>query len=82
MNQWQDWVLAACLLAFNVALLPSVIGRHKPKLATSLMTGLFVLPEIIVFLSLSLWYSFIMSATNAALWLTLAMQRYLQMRKG
>lgn len=82
MNQWQDWVLAVCLLAFNAALLPSVVGKHKPKLATSLMTGLFVLPQVIVFLSLSLWYSFIMSAINATLWLTLAVQRYLQMRNS
>lgn len=78
MYHWQDWVLSISLLAFNIALIPSVFGAHKPRLATSLMTALFLVPELIVFFSLSLWYSFIMAFINASLWATLVVQRALQ----
>lgn len=80
MHTWQDSVLAICVLAFNIALIPSVIGMQKPTLLTSVMTALFLLPEILVFYSLSLWYSFIMVFINASLWTTLAIQRYLQLQ--
>ncbi len=80
MHSWQDIVLSISVLAFNVALLPSVIGRHKPRITTSLLTALFLIPEVIVFFSLSLWYSFAMALINASLWSTLATQRYLQIK--
>lgn len=78
MHHWQDLVLSISLLAFNVALIPSVIGKHKPRLATSLLTAAFLLPEVVVFVSLSLWYSLAMTVLNALLWTTLAIQRYMQ----
>lgn len=82
MHHWQDWVLAGCVLAFNIALVPSVLNSQKPKLLTSALTALFLIPEVIVFLSLSLWYSFIMALINALLWTTLALQRFMQMRSS
>lgn len=81
MIQWQDLVLAICVLAFNIALVPSVIGKDKPRISTSLMTFVFLLPQAYVFLTLSLWYSFIMSATNAILWFILAIQKVRQNSK-
>lgn len=81
MYHWQDFVLAVSLLAFNVALLPSVKGKQKPRLATSVMTAAFLIPEIIVFASLSLWYSLTMTTLNFGLWATLAIQRYLQFER-
>jgi hypothetical protein len=78
MHHWQDVVLSISLLAFNVALVPSVLGRHKPRLVTSVLTALFLVPELIVFVSLSLWYSFVMTLINTSLWTILAVQRYLQ----
>lgn len=80
MHSWQDIVLAISVLAFNIALLPSIRSKQKPRLATSVMTALFLIPEIIVFLSLSLWYSFAMALTNMLLWTALAVQRLTQMR--
>jgi hypothetical protein len=77
-ERWQDILLSLSLLAFNVALIPSVVGRQKPRLATSILTAVFLIPEIIVFASLHLWYSFTMTLINTALWATLAFQRYLQ----
>jgi hypothetical protein len=67
-------------LAFNIALLPSLIGKQKPRIATSLLTALFLIPEVIVFFSLSLWYSFAMALINAIFWTILAAQRYMQIK--
>lgn len=82
MNNWQDLVLAISVLAFNIALLPSLVGKHKPRIATSLITALFLIPQVIVFLSLSLWYSFVMASVNSVLWFSLALQRYLQIKRS
>jgi hypothetical protein len=80
MHSWQDIVLAISVLAFNIALLPSLIGKQKPRIATSLLTALFLIPEVIVFFSLSLWYSFAMALINAIFWTILAAQRYMQIK--
>lgn len=78
MNSWQDIVLAVSVLAFNIALIPSLLSKQKPRLATSVMTATFLVPEVIVFFSLSLWYSFAMALLNAIFWITLSLQRYAQ----
>jgi len=80
MHHWQDLVLAISVFAFNVALIPSVVGKQKPRMMTSVLTALFLVPEVIVFFSLSLWYSFTMALINALLWTVLAVQRYMQAR--
>ena len=81
MSNWQDIVLAITVFAFNIALIPSVISSQKPRMLTSLTTGLFIIPQLVVFVSLSLWYAFVMALINCLLWFTLAMQRYIQMKK-
>lgn len=75
MIQWQDWVLAVTVAAFNIALIPSIVGKDKPRLATSVLTASFLIPQAIVFFSLSLWYSFIMACINTLLWIVLAIQK-------
>lgn len=80
MNSWQDIVLSSSVLAFNVALIPSLFGKQKPRIATSVLTASFLIPEIIVFFSLSLWYSLVMALLNTILWSVLAIQRYLQIK--
>ncbi len=78
MNNWHDIALSISVLAFNVALIPSLTGIQKPRMTTSVMTALFLVPEIIVFFSLNLWYSFAMALLNAIFWSILAYQRYVQ----
>lgn len=78
MISWQDIVLAICIAAFNVALIPSIFGKSKPQLSTSVLTFSFLIPQAIVFFSLSLWYSFIMAVINATLWAILAIQKVKQ----
>jgi len=79
MHHWQDIVLSISLFAFNIALFPSVFGSQKPRFVTSLLTALFLIPELIVFINLSLWFSFAMTFVNASLWATLAVQRTKQL---
>lgn len=76
MNSWQDIVLSISVLAFNIALIPSLVGKQKPRMTTSLITAVFLIPQVIVFFSLSLWYSFAMALINSLLWFTLLAQAY------
>ena len=80
MDNWQDVVLSVSVLAFNFALVPSLIGEQKPRMATSLITALFMMLQVIVFFSLSLWYSFSMALINSLLWFLLLAQGYLQLK--
>jgi hypothetical protein len=76
-QSWQDIVLAISFGAFNVALVPSVISKHKkPAFGTSLLTTTFLIPGLIVYISLSLWYAAAMTAINLSLWAILLYQRY------
>lgn len=76
MNQWQDLVLSVSFIVFNVALIPSIRSKDKPALQTSLITTTFLIPGLIVYMSLSLWFSAVLTAINISLWLTLAIQVY------
>ncbi len=76
MHHWQDLVLTIGLIAFDIALLASVFGKQKPSFATSGLTTVFLVPQLIVYISLNLWISFSLSLLNTLLWLTLAIQGY------
>lgn len=78
MNSWQDLVLATSYIVFNIALIPSIIGKDKPNLKTSIITATFQIPCFIVYLSLSLWFSAALAALNFSLWATLALQKKAQ----
>ena len=78
MNSWQDLVLATSYIVFNIALIPSIIGKDKPNLKTSIITATFQIPCFIVYLSLSLWFSAALAALNFSLWAILALQKKAQ----
>jgi hypothetical protein len=75
-HPWQDFVLATSTFAFNLALLPSVFGKHKPALGTCILTSVFLTANVAVYFSLSLWYAAIMASINLCLWTTLLIQVY------
>lgn len=79
-HQWQDIVLATSTLVFNIALLPSVFGKRKPALGTCLLTSTFLIANVTVYFSLSLWYAAIMASINFSLWATLLIQVYSRTR--
>lgn len=78
---WQDWVLTAGSALFAFALLPSVLGKDKPAVSTSFMTGTVLLIFAFVYWTLSLWISTITTVITAILWLTLAIQKILTNKK-
>ena len=51
------------------------MGKSKPALSTSVLTTVFMVVTVVVYISLSLWYTTVMSSINALLWGTLAVQR-------
>lgn len=75
MYHWQDFVLAISILGFNIALIPSIVSKHKPHVSTGVLTVIFQLSAFVVFVSLSLWYSAAMSFLNAILWTVLVIQK-------
>ena len=75
MNNWQDIVLAVSILAFNIALIPTVLGKSKPALSTCVITLAFLLAVVTVYVSLALWYSAVMSFINASLWAVIGVQK-------
>lgn len=78
---WQDLVLSVGNFIFFVALIPSILSASKPAFATSFLTGVVLLIFGIVYISLHLWLSTIMVLLSGAAWLTLAAQKYLQIKR-
>lgn len=75
MNHWQDYVIAVGSIIFVIALIPSVLGKHKPALSTSLLTGTVLLVFAMTYLTLSLWFAAITTTLTATLWYVLAVQK-------
>lgn len=73
---WQDWVFGVGAIVFAAALVPTIAGKDKPSLATSIPTGIILVVYAFTQASLSLWFAAVMSVVAAALWFTLAIQRY------
>lgn len=73
---WQDWVLGATTIIFSISLLPSILGKEKPAISTSLTTGLTLILVVFTQATLSLWFAATASATASFLWLTLAVQKF------
>jgi hypothetical protein len=72
---WQDWVFTVGNIIFAVALLPSVFGKNKPEVTTSLMTGVVLLIYSFTQFTLSLWFSSFTTLITACIWLLLAFQK-------
>jgi hypothetical protein len=78
MHHIQDIILTVGSLFFSVALIPSLVGKHKPAVSTSILTSIVLVVFAAVYISLSLWFSAVAISINAICWLTLAVQRYTQ----
>ncbi|MEK7567921.1 MAG: hypothetical protein AAB513_03320 [Patescibacteria group bacterium] len=61
---------------FLLALLPSILGKDKPAIATSVFTGLILATFVIAYFSISLWVSAISTSLVSLGWFILAYQKY------
>lgn len=75
---WQDWVISIGQLGLVAALIPTIRGKDKPALLTSIVTGLILATFAFTFFTLSLWTSSVTSIISAASWFLLAFQKYRQ----
>lgn len=73
---WQDIILSTGQYIFVIALLPSVFGKDKPALSSSLLTGTILGIFSGVYATLGLWSSTVASSAVALTWFILAWQQY------
>ncbi len=76
LTMWQDTVIAICQLAFFPSMLPTILGKDKPALSTSLMNAAIVTIITICFFTLHLWFSFATGMLTALIWAILAFQKW------
>lgn len=73
---WQDTVIAVCQLAFFPSMLPTILGKDKPALSTSILNAVIVSIITYCFYTLKLWFSVATGTLTAAIWIVLAIQIY------
>jgi len=78
---WQDWVFSIGTWVFAIALVPTIRGKEKPPLWTSIPTAFFLTLFALTYFSLTLWLSAFSSLLTATTWYTLAFQKYRQIRE-
>jgi hypothetical protein len=79
---WQDIVLSVGSWIFIIALLPSLLGKDKPPVSTSLLTGGILLVYVLVYLTLHLWLSVASTAILGIAWLALGAQKFFKKDSG
>jgi hypothetical protein len=81
MHGIQDIILAIGSFVIVLAVIPSVISDRKPALLTSLPTSVVLFVFAGVYFSLQLWFTSVMAAITAGLWMVLAIQKARQKKK-
>lgn len=79
---WQDTVIAICNLAFVPAMLPTILGKDKPALSTSVLNAIIVSIIAFALATLDLWLAFSSAAIIALTWAVLAVQKILMKRNA
>lgn len=75
---WQDIVLTAGSWIFIIALIPTLRGREKPQISTSVVTGCILVVYAFVYATLELWISVVSTSALALSWFVLAAQKMRQ----
>jgi len=76
--QWQDWVFSVGQIIFLVALIPTIRGKDKPAITTSVITSIILAIFAFTYFSLKLRFATLTSIAMTTAWATLAVQKYLQ----
>jgi hypothetical protein len=77
---WQDIVISIGGWVMIAAIVPSLIGKDKPALSTSLVTGTILLSFAVCYGTLNLWSSALSTGVLAAAWLVLAVQQWIRQK--
>jgi uncharacterized membrane protein len=78
---WQDLIFTVGQIIFVFALIPTIRGKSKPALSSSIITGSILLILALTYLTLGLWFSTLASIATSANWWILAFQKYQQIKK-
>lgn len=73
---WQDMTIGIVQWIFALALVPSLLGPHKPAFETSMITMILLLVLTCVYATLHLYAGVVCTFLCACGWGTLARQRY------
>ena len=79
---WQDIIFTIGSIIFIIALIPSIRGKDKPALSTSLLTGSILFIFSTTYLTLNLTFSTVTTGILASAWLILAFQKYNETKKS
>lgn len=78
--QWQDFIFSIGNFTLALALLPSLFGKHKPDLKTSILTSITLATFGVAFASLQMWLSTAAVLLSTVLWMILAYQEHQLLR--
>jgi hypothetical protein len=78
---WQDWIFSLGQIIFLIALVPTLKGKSKPELLTSIVTSAILVIFALTYFSLGLWFSAASSVAMTIAWAALAKQKYSQTKK-
>lgn len=70
----QDAIFAVGAIVLCLALLPTVLGQHKPAFSTALLTTAALAVFSACFATLGLWLACASNALNGSLWGIIALQ--------
>ena len=73
---WQDIVLSIGAWLFIIALIPSIKGKDKPPVSTSILTGSVLAVFALTYATLELWLSVLSTGVLSLAWFLLAVQKY------
>lgn len=73
---WQDVVISICSWAATAALFPSIFGKDKPALSSSIFTAVLVSTFGICYITLGLIGAAASSWVLAGAWMVLAWQQW------
>ena len=79
--QWQDLVLSGAAFVVTLSLIPTILGKDKPALATSILTTTVIALVSFAFATLHLWAAALTNGLASAAWLVLALQKFRQNKK-
>ena len=75
---WQDIVISLGQWLMTAALIPSLLGKDKPALSSSLMTGTLIAIFGYTYFTLGLYSATVSSSVCALAWFVLAVQKWRQ----
>jgi len=78
---WQDIVISIGSWLFIIALIPSIRGKEKPPVSTSILTGSVLAVFSLTYATLELWISVASTALLAGAWFILAVQKGFSFQK-